>query len=146
MPKLATTEISINCCLLNITAKSLPESITVNTNAPNKIGIAIKNENLEASSRSIPNNLDIVKHNPNRLAPGITAKHCANPIKKPLLKFIAVSFNGFASANNIKNPNKILEIPITVMLSEGAPINIFTTNPTAIVGKEATTKIKAKSL
>jgi len=64
----------INCCVVNSVLALGVSSIT-KAEAPKIVGIAIRNENLVASILLSPKNLATVKHIPERLAPGIKARH-----------------------------------------------------------------------
>lgn len=74
MPRLAVIPIKISCGTEKI---SLRFGVSSNTkvDAPKIVGIAIKNENRVACTLFSPKNLAAVKHTPERLAPGMKAKH-----------------------------------------------------------------------
>ena len=71
------------------------------------VGIESNIENFAASLRFTPQNLAIVIVMPERLVPGIKAKHCAKPINKASLKLISdvfLEFCPFLSATYKSSP------------------------------------------
>ena len=74
IPKIAVIPIKIICDSLNKSLKD-SESIATKVQAPIIVGIAIKNEKRVASVLLKPQNLAAVMQDPERLAPGIKARH-----------------------------------------------------------------------
>lgn len=74
IPSPAVAPIRISCDVQNNSLKEA-ESIATKVEAPKIVGIAIKNEKRVASSLLNPQNRAAVMHAPERLAPGIKARH-----------------------------------------------------------------------
>ena len=84
IPKPAVIPIMIICDTVNSDLTS-DASNSTKVEAPNIVGIAIRKENRVASIRLMPKNRAAVMQTPERLAPGMNARHWQIPIKMPLL-------------------------------------------------------------
>lgn len=84
IPSPAVIPIKINCFEAN-NSLMFCASIATKVHAPKMVGIAIKNENRTASALLKPQKRAAVIHIPERLAPGIKAKHWKRPATNPFL-------------------------------------------------------------
>ena len=130
-------------------ARSLYSEYTV---APNKVGIARKNENSVAARRDRPKAIAPMMVAPERLVPGISAKHCARPtlIASTTLMSSTLSTRETSWRRLRRSTTQITSAPIMKAIATGTGLNrcaliiLPNARPSTTAGRKATSTLTTK--